>query len=138
MPSDVDYFIRFAGHNPKTDPGMGLYQNCYGQFDIDVVGKDVVSIDRRFLHPLQRRYQMKSGYDEDFVICPTLQSIMTGNVPLAFRVNHSQFKPTHRLIWVSNQLDYPDSHYVLQGIEPISSKTEITFDYNYGKVVCKL
>ena len=46
---------------------MGLYQNCYGQFDIDVVGKDVVSIDRRFLHPLQRRYQMKSGYDEDFV-----------------------------------------------------------------------
>ena len=111
---------------------MGLYQNCYGRFDIDVVGEDIISIERRVLHPLQKRYQMESGYDEDFVICPTLQSIVKDRIPFPFRVNHSQFHPTHTLIWVANQLDYPDSHYVLKAIHPIRSHTEITFDYNYG------
>ena len=113
---------------------MGLFQNCHGKFDIDVIGVDIITIEKRLLHPLQKRYQMESGYDEDFVICPTLQSIVTGKVPFAFRVNHSKLHFTHRLVWVQSQLDYPDSHYVLKAVDPVLPHTEITFDYNYGSV----
>ena len=81
---------------------------------------------------------MESGYDEDFVICPTLESIRTNDIPLPFRVNHDQFFPTHKLIWIPDQLDYPHSHYILIGVKSIQSGTEISFDYNYGSVVYKL
>ena len=135
---DIDYFSRFVGHNPSTDPGVGVHQKCDGVFDIPVVGIDIVSIEETVLHPLQKRYSMESGFDEDFVICPTLYSILTGNIPLPFRVNHSQFHPTHKLIWIDHALDYPHSHYILKGIKHITSVTEISFDYNYGSVVCKL
>ena len=114
---------------------MGVFQNCSGEFDIPVVGVDIVTIEKRLLHPLQKHYHMKSGYDEDFVICSTLQSILTGNIRLPFRVNHSQFHPTHKLIWVPDQLDYPYSHYILKGIKYIISGTEVSFDYNYGNVI---
>ena len=97
-----------------------------------------VNIEKHTLHPLQKRYYMESGYDEDFVICPTLESIRKNNIPLPFRVNHSQFHPTHKLIWEPHSLDYPHSHYILEGIKPITSGTEISFDYNYGSVVYKL
>lgn len=135
---DYDYFSRFVDHDPDTDTGLGVYQNCDGQFDISVVGKNIVSIEKKLLHPLQKRYHMESGYDEDFVICPTLESIRTGNIPTPFRVNHSQCFPTHKLIWVPDKLDYPHSHYVLKGIKFIKSGTEISFDYNYGNIVYKL
>ena len=135
---DVDYFSRFVNHDPNTDPGMGVFQNCDGTFDIDVVGVDIVNTKKWTLHPLQKRYYMESGHDEDFVICPTLESIIAGNIPLPFRVNHDQFFPTHKLIWVPDQFDYPHSHYVLEGIKHITSGTEISFDYNYGSVVYKL
>ena len=72
---------------------------------------------------------MESVYDEDFMICPTLQSIVTGNVPLPFRVNHSEFNFTHKLTWVPHALDYPYSYYMLEGIREIVSKTEVTFNY---------
>ena len=135
---DVDYFSRFVGHDPNTDPGLGVFQNYHGKFDILVVDVDIVTIDKGLLHPLQKRYHMESGYDEDFVICPTVQSILTGNIPLPFRVNHSQFHPTHKLIWEPDQFDYPHSHYILKGIGVIVSGTEVSFDYNYGDVVYKL
>ena len=135
---DHDYFSRFVDHDPDTDTGLGVYQNCDGQFDVPVVGVDIVNIEKQDLHPLQKRYYMESGYDEDFVICPTLESIRTGNIPLPFRVNHDQFFPTHQLIWVPDPLDYPNSHYVLRGIKYITSGTEISFDYNYGPVIYSL
>ena len=135
---DVDYFTRFVEHNPNTDPGMGVFQCCDGMFSIPVVGMNIVNIEKHTLHPLQKRYYMESGYDEDFVICPTLESIRKNNIPLPFRVNHSQFHPTHKLIWEPHSLDYPHSHYILKGIKPITSGTEISFDYNYGSVVYKL
>ena len=115
-----------------------MFQNCHGRFDIPIVGVDIVNIEKRLLHPLQKRYYMESGFDEDFVICPTVQSILTGNIPLPFRVNHSQFHPTHKLIWEPDQFDYPHSHYILKGIGVIVSGTEVSFDYNYGDVVYKL
>ena len=135
---DVDYFERFLEHNPSTDPGMGVFQKCDGMFDVPVVGVHIVSIKKKKLNSLQKRYHMESGYDEEFVICPTLQSILTKNIPLPFRVNHSEFYPTHKLIWDPHELDYPHSHYVLKPIKHIKSGTEITFDYNYGSVVYKL
>ena len=63
-------------------------------FNISVVGVDIITIEKTLLHPLQKRYYMESGFDEDFVISPTLESILTDNVPLPFRVNHSEFHPT--------------------------------------------
>ena len=135
---DIDYFSRFMEHNPDTDPGMGVFHKCDGVFNISVVGIEIVNIEKTLLHPLQKRYYMESGYDEDFVISPTLHSILTGNIPLPFRVNHSEFHPTHKLIWEPHPLDYPHSHYILEGIKHITSETEISFDYNYGSVVYKL
>ena len=76
------------------------------RYDIPVVGENIVSIDKNTLHPLQKRYHMESGYDEDFVICPTLESIRTGKIPLPFRVNHHQYHPTHELLWIDHALDY--------------------------------
>jgi hypothetical protein len=130
---DVDYFTRFDGHNPNTDPGLGVFQKCCGKFDVKIVGVDIVTVKKTLLHPLQKRYHIESGYDEDFVVCPTLKSIVSGKIPLPFRVNHSQFRPTHKLIWVAHSLDYPHSHWVLKGIDEIDPQ-EISFDYNYGSV----
>ena len=78
---------------------------------------------------------MESGHDEDYVICPTLQSILTGNVPLQFRMNHSRDNPTHKLCWIPHSNDYPESHYKFEGINEIDSDTEVTFDYKLGPPV---
>ena len=118
-------------HNPRTDPRLGLFQNKKGKFDLPVTGKDIVSMERKELDPSQVRYVMESGYDEDFVIVPTLRSIKSGEIPFPFRVNHDSHNPTHKLIWVPDKHDYPHSHYVLEGRREIDKGTEITFDYNY-------
>ena len=44
---DVDYFDRFDGHNPSTDPGLGVFQRCDGMFDIPIVGVDIVSVKKK-------------------------------------------------------------------------------------------
>ena len=129
IPWDVDYFKRFVDHDPDNDEGLGVFQKCPGTIDIPIVGRDIVSVEKNTLDPLQKRYHMESGFDEDFVICPTLESIVNGNIPLPFRVNHSQSHPTHKLVWISHKLDYPHSHYILKGIKHIVSDTEISFDY---------
>ena len=135
VPWDLQYFDRFEGHNPRTDPCMGLFQRVTGQFDMTFVGENIVSILRSEVHPLQKRCQLESGYDEDYRICPTVESIMNGTVPLAFRVNHREFYPTHTLCWVPHERDYPYSHYVLRGKNKITSRTEITFNYKFGSSV---
>ena len=89
---DVDYFERFfLEHDPHTDPDMFFFQNCSGEFDIHILGVDIVNIESHIRY--KKRYHFESDYDEDFVICPTLESILNGNVPLPFRVNHDQFFP---------------------------------------------
>ena len=117
---------------------MGLFQRHHGKFNLSVISDDIVSIHKTSVHPLQKRYHMESGYDEDFVICPTLQSIQSGNVPFPFRVNHSQFKFTHKLVWISHARDYPHSHYKLEGVRVLKPSTEVTFNYKFGSVVYKL
>ena len=78
---------------------MGLFQRHHGKFNLSVISDDIVSIHKTSVHPLQKRYYMESGYDEDFVICPTLQSIQSGNVPLPFRVPSESFSiQIHTLI----------------------------------------
>ena len=89
------------------DPRKGLFQNCFGMFDLKVISEDIVSIEKKYLHPQQMRYQMESGYDEDYVIVPTLLSIQTGKVPIPFRINHSSDNTTHELLWVQDARDYP-------------------------------
>ena len=113
--------------NPDDDPGMGVFQNRDGTFDVHIVGVNIVSIEKQSLHPLQKRYAMESGYDGDFVICPTLQSIRAGDVPLPFRVNHSQFRPTHELVWFPHQFDHPHSHFILKGTKHVVSTSNGNF-----------
>ena len=74
---------------------------------------------------------MDSGYDEDFVMVPTITSITSGDIPLPFRVNHSSNKSTHKLVWFSHSRDYPHSHSVLEGIREIDIGTEVTFNYKF-------
>ena len=136
-PHDYDYFDRFEGHDPRTDPCLGLFQRETGQFDMPFLGDDIVSIHRNQLHPLQQRYQIESGYDEDYLTCPTIESIVNGDIPLAFRVNHKEFNTTHTLRWIPHARDYPFSHWVLVGERQIPSRTEVTFNYKFGKVVYK-
>ena len=127
---DLDYFRGVKGHNPRTDPRMEVFQNHHGKFNLDVMSDNIIFMSKKNMHAVQRRCQMESGCDEDFVIVPTLESIIRGDVPLPFRVNHSNTDPTHELRWISSTHDYPDSHYVLKGIKEIEPGTEITFDYN--------
>ena len=136
LPSGITNILNRFSHDPDQDPGLGLFQRCDGQFDLEVVGENIVSVNRKLLHPLQGRYVMDSGYDEDFVICPTLKSIQTGNVPLPFRINHSECNPTHELVWIPHALDYPWSHHVLKGKRVITSRTEIRFNYNLKWWTC--
>ena len=51
---DVDYFSRFVDHDPTADPGLGLFQNTDGMFDLPVIGPNIVSILKKNLHPLQK------------------------------------------------------------------------------------
>jgi hypothetical protein len=82
------------------DPGMGVFQIHPGAFTLNVVGGDnVISIDKTDLHPLQVKYQMDSGYDEDKVIVPTLESIQSGDIAKSFRVQHSAGRPNHKMVW---------------------------------------
>ena len=103
-----------------------------------MISEYIVSIPITQLHPLQKHYQMESDHDEDFVTCSTLQSIVSGNVPLPFQVNHSEFNFTHKLIWVSHEHDHTHSHYKLEGVREITPNTEVTFNYKFGSVTYKL
>ena len=134
---DYGYFDDIRGHDPVTDPRQGVFQNHHGQFDFDVMGTDIVSMDRTQLHPSQVRCVMESGHDEDFVIVPTLRSIRSGDIPLVFRVNHDSHDPTHKLVWVDHARDYPHSHYILKGRREIRVGTEVTFDYGFKKKTTK-
>ena len=129
VPWDREYFKGKRGHDTRKDPRKGLFQNHHGKFDLHVFGDNIVSVEKTKLHPRQRRYPMDSGYDEDYVIVPTMESILSGDVPLPFRVNHSSSNPTHKLVWHSHSRDYPHSHPVLEGVCEIDIGTEVTFNY---------
>ena len=119
------------------DPRKGLFQNCFGMFNLEVISEDIVSVEKKYLHPLQKRYHMESGYDEDYVIVPTLSSIQTGNVPLPFRINHNSDNPTHELVWIQHADDYPCSHYEFIAKRDIDRGTEVTFNYKFKKTLSK-
>ena len=109
------------------DPGMGVFQHVIGSFTLKVLGDTVQSIDKTDIHP---KYQMDSGYDEAKVIVPTLESILSGDIAMSFRVQHSRGRPTHRMDWFEDTRgrDYPYSFPILRPIRECAG--EITFDYN--------
>ena len=53
-PWDFDYFERFDGHDPSSDPCLGLFQRETGEFDIQFTGDDIVSIHKSKIHDLQK------------------------------------------------------------------------------------
>ena len=133
LPWNYNYLKGKRGHDPSRDPHQGLFQNHHGKFDLHVFDDNIISMEKTKLHSKQRRCQIDSDYDEDFVITSTLTSIKlrSGDMSLPFRVNHSSTKPTHKLIWFSHSRDYPCSHPVLpvEGVYEIYIETEVTFNY---------
>ena len=119
--------------NVDSDPGLGCYQMVPGEYAFYVKHPTLIeSIDRSAAHKLQLPYMMSSGYDEDKVIVPTLQSIRSGNIHYTFRFQHHQEDPTHYLGWKEDKFDrdYPYSHPVLKPTRRLNRDTELTFDYN--------
>ena len=57
-----EYFKGKRGHDPRTDPHKGLFQNHHGKFDLHVFGDDIVSMEKTKVHSKQRRYQMDSAH----------------------------------------------------------------------------
>ena len=113
------------------DTGWGVFQDIGGRVTIYVQGDNIESIRSTDMDPLHHKYKMLSGFDEDFVIVPTVESIRSGNVPVPFRVQHDSKNPTHKLDWVDEGRDYPHSYYVLRPKRYIHPNTELTFDYNF-------
>ena len=119
-----------------ADPGMGLWQLCEGQFPILVTGLNVQSILKTEVHRDQRPYMMDSGYDEDYVIVPTLDSIRTDDIHIGFRLQHCSINttpgPTHKMDWRECPLgnDYPYSFPILLPLRQLDIDTELTFNYN--------
>ncbi len=123
--------ITFSDAEILADDGLGVFQEVNGRFNIRVKGTGIESIDKGDLHPLQDKYKMESGFNEDNVITPTLASIRSGNIPMPFRVQHSADNPTHEMDWREDEFgrDYPYSYPVLLGTFLLGN-TEVTFDYN--------
>ena len=116
-----------------TDPGLGVFQKVTGKIILRFQGHGVESKLKKDIKTnyTQYRYRVDSGHDEDFVLVPTLESITSGNIGIAFRVQHSD-TPTHRLDWYEDYLgrDYPYSYMKLIPIDIVPKNTEITFNYN--------
>ena len=116
------------------DPGKGLFQTRDGGIPIKFVGPDIVSVTRTSLKTgsQQWKYAVDSGYDEDYAIVPTKESIDGCRVPFPFRVQHTSHYPTHKLEWVSDSMgrDYPHSYPQLVPTRSLKDGDEITFDYN--------
>ena len=126
--------VKFS--NVDTDPGLGCYQMVPGAYTFYVKHPTLIeSIDKSAVHELQVPYMMHSGYDEDKVIVPTLQSILSRNIHYTFRFQHHQEYPTHYLDWKEDEFDrdYPYSHPVLKPKRRLNRDTELTFDYNLTK-----
>ena len=68
LPWNYDYFKGKRGHDPRRDPHQGLFQNHHGKFDLHIFDDNIISMKKTKLHSKQRRYQIHSGYDEDYVI----------------------------------------------------------------------
>ena len=115
-----------------TDEGLGVFQDIGGRSHIDVRGNGIESILLVDIHPLQNKYKMESGFDEDYVIVPTVDTIRSGDVPIPFRIQHSD-DPTHEMDWVEDGggRSYPHSHYVIRPKMYLNANTEITIDYNF-------
>ena len=77
-------------------------------------------------------YGVDSAIEDCVIIVPTKKSIAERDIALAFRVQHNRDKPTHKLIWVLDEMgrDYPHSYPQLIPLHPLKKGDEITFDYN--------
>ena len=116
------------------DPGFGVFQEVHGRFLFQVTGPGVESMEKEKMVEEQKKYAMDSGFDEDKVIVPTLESIRSGIISLPFRIQHSKDNPTHKMDWREDEMgrDFPHSCPILVPIGPgnLVPNTEITFDYN--------
>ncbi len=124
----------------KTDPlfnnlpvGLGVFStrnipmNMKGRFEIKFNGLHVY---KTTMTSLQRRYAIESGYDEDYVVVPSHDDIISGRIGFSWRINHNSHNPTHKLCWDDT---VGDEHPYLEPLRKIKIGQEITFDYKLKK-----
>ena len=87
-----------------NDPGLGVFVGDHyplvRPLTLDFRGYGVESILRTKMNKQQNNYKVDSAFDEDYVIVPTMESVLSGNIHPSFRVQHDEENPTHKLEWV--------------------------------------
>ncbi len=114
----------------KTDPifsnlpvGLGVFSTMEGRFKIRFNGLHVC---KTIMTSLQKRYAIESGYDEDYVVVPSHDDILSGGIGFSWRINHDSHNPTHILCWDDT---VGDEHPYLKPLCKVKIGQEITFDY---------
>ena len=113
----------------SADTGLGLFTKRDNSFiTITFRGPNTVSILTTDCTDKQKKYQVESGFDEDYSVVPTKLSLRSGFVDVYFFINHDSNNPTHKLIWNDNDgVGFPQ----LLPLRKLGRDKEITFDYNY-------
>ena len=111
---------------PGQDPGLGLFTKRPGDHVIRFRGKNTVVILIKELSKEQHVYKAESGFDEDYVVVPTQESLLRNKPDFFWRVQHNRTNPTHRL----GYYDYGD-YLFLVPLLTLNVGDEITFDYNF-------
>ena len=135
--------VQFPDYEYLNDPGFGLFQNFKGAKKIKFLCPKgtIMTIpceSKKFLTgDQQHKYGVDSAIEDCVIIVPTKKSIVEREIALAFRVQHSNDKPTHKLMWVFDETgrDYPHSYPQLVPIHPLKKGDEVTFDYNLKIVI---
>ena len=67
-----------------NDPGLGVFVSDFyplvRPLTLDFRGHGVESILKTKMNKLQNNYKVDSAFDEDYVIVPTMESILSGDI----------------------------------------------------------
>ena len=133
--------VMFPDYDPLEDAGFGLFQNFDGAKKIKFLcPKGTITTIPCESHKFttkdqQHMYGVDSAIEDCVIIVPTKKSLAEREIAPAFRVQHNKDKPTHKLIWVLDEMgrDYPHSYPQLIPLYPLKKGDEVTFDYNLSR-----
>ena len=111
---------------PGQDPGLGLFTRRPGEHVIKFRGQNTVVVLKKNVTTKQQVYKAESGFDEDYVVVPTQESLLRNKPDYFWRVQHNSTNPTHRLKYCA----YGD-YLFLKPLRALKVGDEITFDYNF-------
>ena len=104
--------------------GQGVFTKVGGLHVIKFEGG--VTTLKTKMTSLQSRYAIESGYDEDYVIVPAHDDIVSGRIHYSWKINHCNKHPTHVMCWCD---ELGNEHAYLEPMRHIPEDTEVTFKY---------